>query len=52
MSDKIIGVVLKLIGMVLFSIVMIIISREYAIWRLKREKWHPGYKGGQDGGLL
>jgi hypothetical protein len=44
MSDKVIGYICHAIGVVVFSIIMIVISREYQIWRVTREKWHPGYK--------
>jgi hypothetical protein len=30
--------VFNIIGMIVFSLVMIVVSREYAIWRLKKEK--------------
>jgi hypothetical protein len=44
MSDKVFDAIIKILGMIVFSLVMIIISREYQIWRVTKEKWHAGYK--------
>ena len=46
MTDKgwnIVFCILRVVGMIVFSIAMIVISREYAIFRLRQEKTKPDW---------